>query len=130
MPRLFRAFTLKHILVASFGLGVVRFLAIGWLAQSVTALVIAQVLHAATFGSFHAASIAYVHKFFRGRLQARGQALYGSVAFGVGGAIGAFVSGSVWDAWGPGFTFTAGAACALAGMLIIVSKLEPSRSQV
>ena len=88
MPRLFRAYTLRAILIASFALAVVRFLLIGWLAHNLAALLVAQVLHAATFGSFHAASIGYVHKFFRGRLQSQGQALYGSIAFGVGGASG------------------------------------------
>ena len=117
MPRLFRAYTLRAILIASFALAVVRFLVIGWLAQSLVALLVAQVLHAATFGAFHAASIGYVHKFFRGRLQSRGQAIYGSVSFGVGGAIGGFASGYAWDLWGAAPTFTLGAACALAGML-------------
>ena len=124
MPRLFRAFTLKRILVVSFGLAVVRFLAIGWLAQSLAALLVAQVLHAASFGSFHAASIGYVHRLFKGRLQSRGQALYGSFAFGVGGAAGAFASGYLWDAWGAAPTFTVAAACALAGMLLVMAKLD------
>ena len=123
MPRLFRAFSLRAILIASFALAVVRFLAIGWLAQSFVALLFAQVLHAATFGSFHAASIGYVHKLFRGRLQARGQAIYGSIAFGVGGALGGFFSGYAWDTWGAATTFTFAAACALAGLALIVWKL-------
>jgi PPP family 3-phenylpropionic acid transporter len=124
MPLIFRAYSLKTILVASFGLAVVRFLAIGWLAQSLAALLLAQVLHAATFGAFHAASIGYVHRLFKGRLQARGQALYGSFAFGFGGAIGGFASGYVWDAWGAAASFTIGAACALAGLLVVVWKLD------
>ena len=124
MPRIFRAYSLKAILVASFGLAVVRFLAIGWLAQSLAALLVAQVLHAATFGAFHAASIGYVHRLFKGRLQSRGQALYGSFAFGFGGAIGGLASGYVWDAWGAAASFTVGAACALAGLLVIVWKLD------
>jgi len=124
MPRLFRAFTLRQILIASFALAVVRFLAIGWLVQSLAALLAAQVLHAATFGAFHAASIGYVHRFFRGRLQSRGQAIYGSVSFGVGGAIGGFASGYVWGHWGPALTFTLAAAAALTGMLILLWRLE------
>ena len=124
MPRLFRAYSLRSILIASFALAVVRFLMIGWLAQSFVALLAAQVLHAATFGSFHAASIGYVHKFFRGRLQSRGQAIYGSVSFGVGGAIGTFASGYAWDVWGAAPTFSLGAACALAGMLLLVFRLK------
>ena len=124
MPRLFRAFSLRAILIASFALAVVRFLAIGWLAGSLVALLAAQLLHAATFGAFHAASIGYVHKLFRGRLQARGQAVYGSIAFGVGGALGGFFSGYAWDVWGPAITFTCAAGCALAGLVILVWKLE------
>jgi PPP family 3-phenylpropionic acid transporter len=124
MPRLFRAYTLRAILIASFAAAVIRFLAIGWFAQSLAVLLFAQVLHAATFGSFHAASIGYVHKLFRGKLQSRGQAIYGSIAFGVGGAIGAFASGYAWDLWGAAVTFTLAAGCALAGMLILLWKLR------
>ena len=125
MPRLFRAYSLRSILIASFALAVVRFLLIGWLARNILALLAAQVLHAATFGAFHAASIAYVHRFFKGRLQSRGQAIYGSVAFGVGGALGGLASGYTWDRWGAAPTFTLAAACALAGLLILIWKLEP-----
>ena len=123
MPWLFRAYTLRAVLIASFALAVVRFLLIGWFAHNLAALLVAQILHAATFGAFHAASIGYVHKFFKGRLQSQGQALYGSVAFGVGGAIGGFSSGYAWDLWGAAPTFTLAAACALAGMLVLAWKL-------
>ena len=124
MPRLFRAYQLRTILIVSFAAAVVRFLAIGWFAQSLAALLAAQVLHAATFGAFHAASIGYVHKLFKGRLQSRGQAIYGSIAFGAGGAAGGLASGYSWDAWGAGVTFTAAATCALAGMLVLMWKLR------
>jgi PPP family 3-phenylpropionic acid transporter len=127
MPRLFRAYSLRGILIASLALAVVRFLIIGWLAQNLAALLVAQVLHAATFGAFHAASIGYVHKLFRGRLQSRGQAIYGSIAFGVGGALGGFASGYSWDLWGAAPTFTFGAGCAFAGMLILLWKLDPAK---
>jgi PPP family 3-phenylpropionic acid transporter len=118
MPHLYRAFNLRQILLASFALAVVRFLIIGWLAHSLPALLVAQLLHAATFGSFHAASIGYVHRIFRGHMQARGQAIYGSFAFGMGGALGAFGSGYVWEHAGPALTFTLGAGCAAIGGLI------------
>src|SRR5207302_9839768 len=50
MPRLYRAFTLRQILITSYSLAVLRFIIIGWLATSIIALLFAQVLHAATFG--------------------------------------------------------------------------------
>jgi len=124
MPHLYRAFTLRQILIASFALAVLRFLIIGWLPDSVIALLVAQALHAASFGSFHAAAIGVVHQFFRGRHQARGQAIYGSLAFGLGGATGTFASGYAWDAAGPAWTFTLAALAALAGMLVLVWKLR------
>ena len=124
MPRLYRAFTLRQILLASLALAVLRFLIIAWLAQSFIALLFAQTLHAATFGSFHAASIGYVHKLFRGRLQSRGQAIYGSVAFGVGGALGNLASGYLWTAAGPALTFTFSAGAALLGLALIGWRLE------
>jgi PPP family 3-phenylpropionic acid transporter len=125
MPHLYRAFTPRQILLASFGLAVARFLVIGWLAGSLAALLVAQALHAATFGSFHAAAIGMVHGFFRGRHQARGQALYGSLAYGVGGAIGGFASGYAWAGLGPELTFSLASACALAGFALIAWKLRP-----
>ena len=124
MPLLYRAFTLRQILIASFALAVLRFLMIGWGAGSLIVLLIAQALHAATFGSFHAAAIGVVHRMFRGRHQARGQAIYGSLAYGAGGALGGFASGYGWNYLGPGLTYSLAALCALLGMLILVAKLR------
>jgi PPP family 3-phenylpropionic acid transporter len=124
LPRLYAAFTLRSILIASFALAAVRFLLIGWGAGSLTLLLIAQALHAASFGSFHAAAIGIIHQLFRGRHQARGQAIYGSLTFGVGGTLGALASGVLWNPAGPGVTFTAAAACAFAGMLLVIWKVR------
>ena len=126
MSHLYRAFSARQILIASFALAAARFLIIGWVADSIAALVLAQTLHAASFGSFHAAAIGVVHRFFRGRHQARGQAIYGSLAYGVGGAIGSLASGYSWESLGAALTFSIASACAFAGMLLIVWKLKLS----
>lgn len=126
LPHLYRAFSLRVILIASFALAVVRFLMIGWAADNAAALILAQMLHAATFGSFHAAAIGMVHKLFRGRHQARGQAVYASLSFGLGGTIGSLASGYAWGAWGAAVTFSLAAACAGLGMLILWWKLKPA----
>jgi PPP family 3-phenylpropionic acid transporter len=124
MPHLYRAFTLRRILIASFALAVVRFLIIGWAVDSVPLLLFAQTLHAATFGAFHAAAIGVIHKMFRGRHQARGQAIYGSLAFGLGGTLGGLASGYAWAHLGAAMTFSLAAGCALAGMMIVWWKLH------
>jgi len=127
LPRFYAAFTLRGILIASFALAAVRFLLIGWGAGSLVVLALAQTLHAASFGSFHAAAIGVVHQLFRGRHQARGQAIYGSLTFGVGGTLGSLASGALWERAGAELTFSAAAACALAGMLLIIWKLRLER---
>jgi PPP family 3-phenylpropionic acid transporter len=119
MPHLYRSFSLRQILLASFALAVLRFVLIGWLVDNLAAMLVAQALHAATFGSFHAASIGVIHKLFRGRHQARGQALYGSFAFGLGGAVGSFASGPAWAGLGPAWTFTLSACAAALGAAVL-----------
>jgi MFS transporter, PPP family, 3-phenylpropionic acid transporter len=124
LPRLYAACSLRGILIASFALATVRFLIIGWGAESLALLLFAQTLHAASFGSFHAAAIGIVHQVFRGRHQARGQAIYGSLTFGIGGAVGSLASGYAWEPLGPALTFSAASVCAFAGLLLIIWKLK------
>ncbi len=119
MPRIMQRFSLPQILGASFLLAVIRFLLIGWLVDSVAAILFAQMLHAATFGSYHAAAVAAIHHFFRGRHQAKGQALYTSLTFGAGGTFGALISGYAWDFLGASLTFSMAALFALFGLLLI-----------
>ena len=124
MSQLFRAFTLRQVLIASFGLTVVRFVIIAWWVDSLPLLLLAQILHAASFGSFHAAALGYVHAFFRGRNQARGQAIYASLTFGLGGTLGGVYAGYAWEQFGAGITFSGAALCAFAGMALLWRKLD------
>jgi PPP family 3-phenylpropionic acid transporter len=125
LPRLMRWFTIRQILVFSFVCAVVRFTVIGWAVEHVWLIALAQVLHAATFGSYHAAAAAAVHHYFRGRHQAQGQALYTSLSFGAGGAIGALASGYAWSALGAAVTFSLGSAAALVGLILILWRVRP-----
>ena len=124
LPQLMRRFSLRALLIASFVCAGLRFAAIGWAVDFLAVLILAQILHAATFGSFHAASIATVHRFFAGRLEGRGQALYSSLVYGVGGAAGTLIAGWTWEALGPGPSFTISALAGVAGALLIAWKLR------
>ena len=119
MSQLFRAFALRQVLIASFALAAIRFVVIAWCADSLWLLLLAQAMHAASFGSFHASALGYVHRFFRGRNQARGQAIYTSLTFGLGGTLGGLYAGYAWEHFSAGITFSGAALCALAGMLIL-----------
>ena len=120
MPRITRRFSLRAILIFSFACAVLRFVLIGWGADSLAILLFAQLLHGATFGAYHAAAIAIVNLWFPGRLQSKGQALYGSLSFGAGGMLGGLLSGYTWDSLGPEWTFTLGSGFALAGLICLV----------
>lgn len=126
MPRLARRFSMRSVLLFAFAAAVVRFVMIGWGVGSLPILVVAQLLHGATFGAYHAAAITLVNRWFPGRLQASGQALYGSLSFGAGGMIGGLLSGFTWDSIGAAWTFTIGSGFALIGLVwLIRGLLEP-----
>ncbi len=125
MRRLLQYLTLRTVLLTSFALASLRWLLIGHYPESLAMLIIAQALHAATFGSFHASAIQMVYRFFTGRHQHRGQAIYGSASFGLGGAVGSFYSGLTWARFGPTISFDIAAGlAALAFMVALVSLRE------
>ncbi len=115
MHRLIPKIGLKNLLVLSLALAVLRWLMIGWGVDSLLVLLLAQCLHAATFGIYHGVAIQMIHRYFTGKNQGRGQALYSSLSFGAGGAAGTLLSGYAWDGIGAEYTFTAAAlVCAVA----------------
>jgi MFS transporter, PPP family, 3-phenylpropionic acid transporter len=118
LPALFRRYSLSGILFASFACAVIRFLALAWFPGELWLVLVAQLLHAATFGAFHAASVAAVHRVFPEAAQARGQTLFSSLSYGAGGAAGVLGAGWLWEAAGPGFAFTLSALAGLAGLLL------------
>jgi PPP family 3-phenylpropionic acid transporter len=120
MPALLRRFGFTHILLISFSAAVLRFMLIGWAVDVVVLLLLAQVLHALTFGAYHAASLGLVHEFFRGRHQSKGQALFGSATYGAGGVLGGLASGPIWQHWGASALYTFSAVMALFGLLIML----------
>jgi len=119
MARVSRRYSLRTVMLVCFGAAVVRFLAMGWGASSLSIMVFAQLLHGLTFGAYHASSIAAVNTWFPGKAQARGQALYSSLSFGAGGLLGALVSGRTWDVLGAGWTFSLGSLFAAIGFGLI-----------
>jgi MFS transporter, PPP family, 3-phenylpropionic acid transporter len=112
---LFRRFGVRRLMMASLLMAAVRFLMIGFCAQSLFWLLVAQVLHAATFGTHHSASVATLQKWFSGPLQARGQALFISISYGLGGSLGGLVLSGVWDTFGARVVYAIAACFALGG---------------
>jgi len=124
LPRLMQRWSLRALLIASFACAAIRFAAIGAAVEWLAVLAAAQLLHAATFGSFHAASIAAVHRLFSGRIEARGQALYSSLTYGLGGAAGTLLAGWSWEALGASSSFAISALFGALGGLLVAWKVR------
>lgn len=122
LPRLLNQVRVETVLLLTLIAACLRFLLLAWWVEVVPLLLFAQALHALTFGAYHAAAMALVHRHFRGRVQARGQALYNSLAYGVGGTFGSLYAGAAWDALGASWTFSLGALCALLASVIFARR--------
>lgn len=117
LPRLLPRFGPRRLMLAALALAVLRWLLIGHFARELPLLLLAQTLHAFSFGVFHAVSIHLIHQFFPGSLQGRGQALYSSLSFGAGNAAGSLAAGYLWVGLGPTAMFDLAAALGLLGWL-------------
>ncbi|MGH8558760.1 MAG: MFS transporter [Methylococcales bacterium] len=118
MPALLKRFSLRSILLASVLTGTLRWVSIGVGIDQPLVLVLAQLLHATTFGSTHVVAIHFVHRYFPHESHGRGQALYSSMSFGLGGMLGSFTSGELWDRFGPIAVYGAASCVCLLAYLI------------
>ena len=119
---------IRNVILISLLLSSLRWIIIAFYPDSLSLLLVAQLLHAASFGTFHAAAIAWVHHYFTGKNQVRGQALYSSIGFGAGGALGSLFSGYLWLVPGPTITFSLAAFISFIAFLIGFKWLRPTNS--
>ena len=94
--RLYQLFGVRILISFSLFVTAIRWYITGNFADNVYILFIAQLIHAASFGLYHSASIQFVQQHFQRNQQNRGQAIYIAGVYGIGGAIGAYVSGYLW----------------------------------
>ncbi|MCK5831446.1 MAG: MFS transporter [Methylococcales bacterium] len=121
MKQILAWFSLRSILLISIFFSVCRWLIIAFFVESLALMIVAQVLHAASFGSSHIAAIHLVHKYFGEQHQGKGQALYSSLSFGLGGMIGSLFSGYFWDIYGAWFVYTLAAfSCFIAFIIAYI----------
>ncbi len=120
MHRLLDRFSLRYIMLASLILSVIRWLLIGFYVDNWMILIFAQCLHAATFGSYHAFAVEMVRRMFGGGLEGQGMALYSGLSFGAGGAVGAVLSGWIWES-NPELSYLLAALTCLVAVVISFS---------
>jgi PPP family 3-phenylpropionic acid transporter len=128
MHRLLPIFGSRKLLIFTLLLTTVRWLIIGFFADELLMLFVAQLIHAFSFGVFHSVGISLAHDYFTGSHQGRGQALYSSVSFGAGVAVGSLVSGLLWDQWGASVLFVFASCCTVLALLIVWKYIYPAAS--
>ena len=114
--RLLRYYRLAHLLTFTFAIASARWFMLAQYPENGAILFFSQILHAFTYGLYHSIMIQLIDRFFQGRYQIRGQALYTSLSFGLGGAAGSIISGYVWSSYGGNFLFL----CA-GGLMLLVT---------
>jgi len=124
MHRLIGRFGLRSLLLLSAALTTARWIIIGVYVDNLTIIVFAQTLHAASFAIYHAVAIELIHRYFVGKHQGKGQALYSSLSFGLGGAVGSLYAGYLWEGLGGAATF-AGAGVFSALAFVIAWRFVP-----
>jgi len=119
MQSLVEVMGLRRLLLASLLIAAIRWFLIGNFVDYWPILALAQLFHAASFGVYHATAIQFINRYFVGKNQGRGQALYSSVSFGLGGAVGSYLSGISWQQVnGATLTFNLSAAAVLVAFVI------------
>ncbi len=120
---IFSRFSLESVLLFSFFTASVRWVLVSF-ATSGLLIMFSQVLHAATYGAFHMASILYIDTYSPEGLKTVGQAINNSVSYGLGMMVGIFAAGYFYDRFGTAPLFGASAAVALAGAFILMAGIR------
>lgn len=119
--RLLKRFNVMSMLALSILLTAGRWLILAYFPEHPFMIGMSQVLHALGFGLTHAASVFFLSQHFSNHFQSRAQALYVSIAFGVGGAAGSFIAGIMWQqGTGAVISFQFSALMAFIGGLMLV----------
>ena len=127
MKGLLNIISLRGLLLVSLALSMLRWLMIAYGAKWLSVIVLAQLLHAASFGVAHVVAIQLLHRYFGSHHQSKGQALYSSISFGLGGMIGSFYSGYFWDVLGGEMVFVIAALAS--GLALLMAFIGVARQK-
>ncbi|MFC1858931.1 MFS transporter [Thermodesulfobacteriota bacterium] len=116
--KIFKRFSLVNVLVFSFLVAAIRWFAL-YFAKTPALILITQVFHAITYGSFHIASILYIDFLTPDEAKTLGQAFNNSVTYGLGIMVGFFLTGYLYERTGSFALFAMSGMIALAGGLLL-----------
>ena len=94
--RIFRRWGARRLLVFSLGITAMRWWATARWPDALPVMVLAQSAHAFSFAAFFAAAMLLLAEYFPGRHNGHGQGVFYGLSSGVGGVVGALLSGQLW----------------------------------
>jgi PPP family 3-phenylpropionic acid transporter len=115
--KIFGRFRLENVLFFSFLTAAVRWIIL-FFAGSAAVILLSQILHAFTYGTFHMASILYIDRLAPEQAKTMGQAVNNALSYGLGSMVGFFINGYVYEITGSYTLFLLSSLVALAGGLI------------
>lgn len=114
---LFRRFSVDRVLFISFLVAAARWAAL-YFVTSPAGIMMTQVLHAVTYGTFHMASILYIDQLSPDRSKTTSQAVNNAVTYGLGLMVGFFLNGWLYERIGAELLFLSSGMVALTGGVI------------
>ena len=112
--RIFKRFDYETVLIFSFGIAVLRWAGL-WATQSAAGILVLQLSHAVTYGTFHMASILYIDALAPAGTKTIAQAANNAVTYGLGLMVGFFISGALYEHIGSPALFAISGFIALLG---------------
>ena len=126
--RLLRRWGARNLLLSSLLAAAVRWTITALWPGSFVLMALAQLTHALCFAAFFTACMQYMALFFPGRMNGHGQGIFYGFSSGVGGVLGALLSGQVWQHAGGEMAFLLAAGVALLATVIAWIWLRPERA--
>jgi len=122
--KIFGRFSLESILLFSLAMAALRWFVL-FLSSSPVIILISQLSHAFTYGTFHIASILYIDLLTPAQAKTTGQTVNNAVTYGLGMMVGFFMNGYLYEHMdSSGGLFMVSALIALAGcLMLLVSKI-------
>ena len=124
--KLLRRVALENILSFSCLVAGLRWFALAHIESSL-AILVSQLAHAVTYGTFHMASILYIDTMAPEDAKTTGQAVNNAVTYGLGLMAGFFLSGYLFDRLGSFYLFNISAMIALSAGLLLGLALRKKR---
>jgi len=127
---IFNRFALERVLTASFAAAVLRWVILGSVSAP-AAILLSQLLHAMTYGTFHMASILYMDRLSPPDAKNLGQAVNNALTYGFGLMAGFFINGALYGTLGCFGLFLVSAGFALAGGAVFgIFRFQEGRGKV